>query len=321
MKLKVGGHLSIGGGHHMALSAISKMGGNCLQIFSSTPRIWTEAGLPQDKIDLFLSEKNRLHIDPVYFHASYLVNLADSERIGNLSKRSLIAELKLASKMGIRGSIVHLGSFKGKEVQIKNQKQNSMNTPSLFDTAELNPPTIQSKPEFIDQATNPAFHTLIQNIQEVLASTPKETLFMIENAGNRKIGLTLEEIGSIIKSVGNDRLRVCLDTCHLHAAGYDLSSDSSFTSFLNTFNLAIGLSRLELFHINDSKDDFKSFRDRHQNLGQGCIPQTVFHNIVNNPATKMLSFILETPGFENLGPDQKNIDILKSMILEKRQQE
>jgi deoxyribonuclease-4 len=323
---KFGAHLSKEGDFTKPLKSIVEKGGNCLQIFASSPRIWSQATVSDSQILAFKKEKERLGVDPVYFHASYLVNLADNGRVGHLSKQSLISELILAQKMGVRGSIVHLGSFKKQITENKQSRLSGIHDAVIPNKSETSSGHITKKPQLAlelfqteDSALSPdsasdSFQVLIDNIAEVLKQTPPSTFFMIENAGNRKIGLRLEEIGNIIKAIKSDRLRVCLDTCHLHAAGYDLTTESSLESFLNTFNTAIGLDRLELFHINDSRDDFESFRDRHENLGQGKISESVFKLILNHQRLSYLPFIIETPGFENTGPDKKNLDILKSFL-------
>lgn len=275
--MKLGAHLSISGGFTKPLEKIVKIGGNCLQIFSSSPRGWDLPKLLTDSVlNDFLKLKQKLGVEPVYFHATYLINLADGERIGELSKKMLIAELNLAAELGIRGSIVHLGSF-------KNNKSASQGV------------------------------TLQNNLAEILKETSDNTFLMIENAGNHKIGASMEEIGGIIKSVKDERVRICLDTCHLHAAGYDLSSKEKLDFFLNKLDQLDLLDKLELFHANDSKDPFGSFRDRHENLGQGLVGQEVFKGLLNHPKTKDLPFIIETPGFDGNGPDQKNLEILKKM--------
>ena len=111
--MKIGAHLSIAGGYHKALERVSEIGGNCLQIFSASPRGWNRAVINDEIRKLFLTTKANFGIQDVFFHASYLINLADDGRIGAESKKSLIAELNAASQLGIMGSIVHTGSFKG----------------------------------------------------------------------------------------------------------------------------------------------------------------------------------------------------------------
>lgn len=284
--LKLGAHQSILGGYQKALKKVKEIGGNTLQIFSSSPRGWSFAKITKTKKDIeeFIKLKKELQIDPVYFHASYLINLADESKIGYLSKRSLINELNIAKKLNIKGSIVHLGSFKDSQI---------LNT--SFEN-------------------NPKYKVLIKNIQETLSQTPKETLFIIENAGNRKIGQNLEELAFIFRQLNNPRIRLCLDTCHLFANGYSFDNKVDLTIFLNKLDRLNLLDRLELWHLNDSRDPLNSGRDRHENIGQGEIGIEEFKAILNHKETENFPFIIETPGFDQKGPDKKNLDILKSLI-------
>lgn len=284
--IRLGAHQSISGGYTQALERIKNIDGNCLQIFSSSPRGWNFPKITEQQIVDFVNLRDKLKINPVYFHASYLVNLADNERVGHLSKQYLITELNLAPKLDIRGSIIHLGSFKNKEIR-----------PLLDRTTDV----IRYK-------------TLINNIKEILEKTPKESLFIIENAGNRKIGQTLEEIAQIFKDVNNPRVRICLDTCHLFSNGYSFKNTKELDLFLDKLEKLDLLNKLELWHVNDSRDEFNSGRDRHENIGQGTILLEEFKTLLNHKKTKNYPFIIETPGFKNEGPDKKNLDILKSLI-------
>lgn len=280
--IKIGAHLSIAGGKEKAVERITEIGGNCLQIFSGSPRTWAQPKTNKKEIDKFLETKKNLGVDPVYFHASYLLNFGDTGRIAAISKKTLINELKVAAKLNIKGSIVHPGSFKDKS-----------------DT-----PAYEHK----------NYDKFIDNIKEVLKETPKNTFFIVENSGTNKIAKTIEEIEMIIKGVNSKRMKVCLDTCHLHAAGYDLSSKKKLEDFLKNFDEKIGLDRLELWHVNDSRDELGSFRDRHDNLKEGHISPKTFDLLINHPKLKNMPFVIETPGFDGKGPDKKNVDILKKYI-------
>ena len=284
--MKIGAHLSIAGGYYKALERIVAIDGNCLQIFSSSPRGWRYATITNESKQIFKDTKIRLKINEVFFHASYLVNLADEGKIGEKSKESLIAELTVASQLGIIGSIVHLGSFKsGRDV-------------------------ISHVSKLADQK----YKTLIDNIKEILINTPQDSFLIIENAGNRKIGQNIDEIASIITDVNNERLKVCLDTCHLFSAGYNLSTKETMDTFFDEFEGKIGLRKLIVFHLNDSKDPFNSGRDRHENIGQGTLSLKPFKLLLNDERTHHLPFIIETPGFNKKGPDKENIDIIKSLV-------
>ena len=280
--MKLGAHQSISGGYAEALKRINNIGGNCLQIFSSSPRGWNFAKSTEQEIFQFLNLKSQLNIDPIYFHASYLINLADDGRIGHLSKMSLIAEMNLAPKLGIKGSIIHLGSFKNYLIH--------------------------------DRGQDNKYRILIANINEVLDKTRKKSLFIIENAGNRKIGQTLEEISQIVKDVNDKRVRLCLDTCHLFSSGYKFETNKELDLFLNKLVKLKINNLIELWHVNDSRDEFNSGRDRHENIGQGMIGIEEFRVLTNHSKTNHFTLISETPGFDGNGPDKKNLDILKALL-------
>mgnify|MGYP001591952430 FL=1 len=282
MGMTFGAHLSIAGGYEKALERAAAIGANCLQMFSGNPRSFSGPTVGDTVGKAFAKKAKEFGVAPVYFHAPYLVNLASEEMTGELSEKLLIKELKAAAFMGVRGSIVHLGSFKKAEGEEKERQ----------------------------------YTLLIERVTTILEETPKAPLFIIENAGTRKIGQTMEEIAGIIREVKGhgQRLQVCLDTCHLHAAGYDISSKEKLDDFLALFDKLIGLEKLECFHINDSRDEFGSLRDRHDNIGEGKIPKDVFRLALNHPKLKALPFLLEVPGFDDQGPDKKNLDLLKAMV-------
>ncbi|MCR4276533.1 MAG: deoxyribonuclease IV [Candidatus Roizmanbacteria bacterium] len=275
--IKLGAHQSISGGYSEALKRINNIGGNCLQIFSSSPRGWNFAKPTDDEIKQFLTLNSSLLISPIYFHASYLVNLADDSRIGHMSKLSLISELNIASKLKVKGSIIHLGSYKNEVSSIK-------------------------------------YPVLIKNIKEILDKIPKDTFFIIENAGNRKIGQTLEEISQIVKDVDNPRVKICFDTCHLFSNGYRFNDSGELDAFFAKLSKLKINDLIEVWHVNDSRDEFDSGHDRHDNIGEGKIGINEFKTLLNHPKTKKYPFIIETPGFDGNGPDKKNLDILKSLI-------
>ncbi len=275
--LKVGGHLSTSGGLSTAFLKSQEIGANTFQIFSNSPRMWASRTISSEQILQFVKAKQELHIDPIYFHAPYILNLADAAEIGRKSVECLISELRLAHALSIKGTIVHVGSLK-------------------------------------DNDKNIGFKTVIKNIKMVLENTPEETLFIIENAGSHKIGASLEEIGQLVSELNNPRIRVCLDTCHLFAAGYDISTQEKFDVFFEKFDQLIGLEKLEVFQVNDSKDSLGSFRDRHENIGKGTIGLETFRLLLNNSLTKNIPFILEVPGENKSGPNKANVDILKGLV-------
>ena len=296
--LILGAHVSIAGGFKEAPARASIIGANAVQMFSGSPRGWNFASATKEQADEYKEEVKKHGIKTSYFHASYLINLADDGRNGNHSVEALIAELTVAEKLGVAGSIIHLGSFKEEKKKAE----------------ELMPTLLGGGGATSSYVKHERYPLLISNIKAILKKAPKDVRFIIEDMGMRKIGRSLDEIAEIIKDVPDPRVKVCLDTCHLHAAGYDLATKKKLDDFLEMFDSIIGLDRLECFHLNDSRDDFGSLRDRHDNIGEGNVPKDVFKLIVNHPELRNLPFLLEVPGFDGNGPDKKNADVVKSMV-------
>ena len=109
-------------------------------------------------------------------------------------------------------------------------------------------------------------------------------------------------------------MRLCFDTCHLFSNGYKFNTTKELDIFLDKLDQLGLLQLIEVFHVNDSRDEFNSGHDRHDNIGQGKMNIDEFKTLLNHPLTKNFPFIIETPGFEKKGPDKKNLDILKSFV-------
>jgi len=275
--IKLGAHLSIAGGWDKALDKAAKIGANCLQIFSGSPRLWARPQPDPDQIKAFKTKRQKLNIDPVVFHALYLINLAAFNQTAQKSVKVLAEELQLAERLGVMGSVVHLGSF------------------------------LKHNPQL-------AYQELLKNMTQVLATAPPNVYFIIENAAGNKIGQSLDQIFQIFNDIKDKRLRLCWDTCHGFAAGIDLSSPDKLDRLLDQIDQHIGFDKLVLWHFNDSRDPFNSGRDRHENIGAGYIGLDTFRTIINHPTASRIPMIIETPGFDKKGPDKQNLDILKSLI-------
>lgn len=270
----IGAHVSIAKGFAGAAVHTRAIGAAAIQMFSSSPHQWGRSREDETDIAAFVKLADMRGVVPRYFHASYLLNLADEGRVGKISATTLAREMILAPKLGVRGSVVHVGSWKG---------------------------------------APPDWDRLAGVVRDILKQTPEETFFIMENSGTRKIGVALEDIAALAKRVKNPRFKVCLDTCHLFTAGYDIRTREKLDRFLDLFDAKVGMERLELWHVNDSRDPFSSFRDRHENIGEGTIGLEPFRALLNHPKAKKLPFILETPGFDGEGPDKKNVEILKRL--------
>jgi deoxyribonuclease-4 len=127
------------------------------------------------------------------------------------------------------------------------------------------------------------------------------------------VGSHFAELGAIIRQVGDKRVKVCLDTQHAYAMGYELTTQEGLEAALAEFKREVGLNRLVAVHANDSKVPLGGVRDRHENIGEGLIGREGFRLIMSHPAFAKIPFILEVPGFGKQGPDKQNLDILKDI--------
>jgi deoxyribonuclease-4 len=195
------------------------------------------------------------------------------------SKDALIDDLTIADRIGAEGVIVHVGSHKGRG----------------FETV-------------IDQIVN--------SINQIFLEAESNASLILENSAGTgdKIGAKFEELGEIIKACGSKQIKICLDTQLTFASGYPIHQKDGLEKALLEFDQEVGIDNLAVIHANDSKVPFLTANDRHENIGEGYIGKEGFGIILANPIMKKLPFILETPGFDNLGPDKRNIEILKQLV-------
>ncbi len=279
-----GGHVSIAGGLDKAVERARERGFSVIQTFAGSPRSFQTKKYTVEQINLFNSLYKKASLKGLFFHAIYLLNLASTNKtLVDLSARSLIEYLQFGEKVGSYGTIFHIGSAKERK----------------FD---------EVKPQVVGA------------IQKVLKNTPKSQFLIMEfaaGAGNI-IGDTLEEMVELYSLVGNPRrLKICLDTQHLFASGVNVADYSEFNNWLQKFDRLLGIDNLVCVHANDSKSDLGSHVDRHENIGQGKIGCLGFQNILKQPLLQDKPFILETPGFDNQGPDRGNIAVLKKLWLKR----
>lgn len=266
--MQIGCHVSIAGGLSRAVDRAVERGANTIQIFASSPRTWAGPAHEPGEVNRFVDQTKAKDIDPVVIHAKYLVNLAspDPETVKK-SLGSLVEDLVFAAKIGAWGSIVHVGSHKGKGLGL-------------------------------------GLEQIVAGCQTVLNQTPEETWLMLENtAGSQtqsvhKIGSRFEELAYLVDRIGSERVKVCLDTQHSLASGYDVASGQGLQVTLDEFDRLIGLNRLVVVHVNDSKVALGSGKDRHENVGEGAIGSKGLRLILNHPKLKHLPFILETPALD-----------------------
>ncbi|OGD71983.1 hypothetical protein A3A84_01560 [Candidatus Collierbacteria bacterium RIFCSPLOWO2_01_FULL_50_23] len=273
---RIGAHVSTAGGVVNALTRTTEIGGNCLQIFAGSPRSWARRLYEEKEISSFLNESAKLDYSPTFIHALYLVNLAsDNPDLVKKSVDSLITDLKNGQVIASAGVIVHLGSHQGRGFV-----------------------------SVVDQVAGV--------IRQILNAT-EETPFIIENSAGQqgKIG-SLTEIGELFAKVNHPRLKLCLDSAHLFEAGYDLRNLSALDTLVNELTDQGLFNQIVCLHLNDSKTEFNSRNDQHENLGDGKIGLLGLSQLVNHEDLVDLPIILEVPGDSGF-PDAKQIAIAKSL--------
>ncbi len=275
----IGCHLSASKGFlAMGKTAVS-IGANTFQFFTRNPRGGTAKALDQSDIDAFLEYSREHGIGIILAHAPYTLNACSKdEKIREFAKNTMADDLRRMEAVPGNLYNFHPGSHVGQGIETGieqiSAQLNELLTPELTTTVLL----------------------------ETMAGKGSE------------VGSRFEEIKAIIDRVDlKDKLGVCLDTCHVHDAGYDVVND--LDGVLSTFDRVIGIDRLRAVHINDSKNPFESHKDRHEVIGGGSIGTEAFARIINHPQLCGLPFYLETPN--ELEGYAKEIAMLKDLRADK----
>ena len=276
--MKLGAHVSTSGGLQKAIERATNIGAEAIQIFASSPRAWRFRHPDDETAEEFRRLSEQENESPCYIHGSYLVNIGGSSDQIEKSIDSLVNNMQAAAKIGAEGVIFHGGSHKGKGFD------------NVFDQA-------------------------VDTLQKVLELSPDNVWLCLENSAGMgaHIGSSFQEMGALISGVNHPNLKVCLDTEHLFAAGYNIASPRELKEVMKEFDAEIGLDKLVAVHANDSKVELGAGVDRHENIGDGHIGTDGFKCIMAEPSFKNVPFFLEVPGFDGEGPDKKNLDLLKEI--------
>ncbi|MEN8199963.1 MAG: deoxyribonuclease IV [Thermodesulfobacteriota bacterium] len=278
----LGAHESVAGGLHLAFTRIKEVGGTALQIFTRNQRQWNPAPVTEEERGLFAAAWEESDHIPVASHASYLINLASGK--SELVEKSIAAfvdELKRCDLLDIPKVVIHPGSHGG-------------------DGGE----------EGLSRFT--------ANLDRVLEGADNQVRVLLETTAGQGTGLgsRFEELAAIIaQSKYPEKLGVCVDTCHIFAAGYDIRSPESYRSTMDSFDALVGIERIEFFHLNDSKKGLASRVDRHEHIGKGEIGLEGFRNLLNDPRFGNHPMTLETPKGKDLQEDRDNLEILRSLLV------
>lgn len=277
----LGAHMSTVGGVHTAFARGASIGCTTMQVFVKNNNQWYGKPLTPEDVTLYKSGQELTSIAPVVAHAAYLINLcATNPSTLKNSRRAFENELTRCEALGITALIFHPGAHvgAGEEEGIKRIAE-SLNM-------------VHAK-------------TLGFRVLSALECTAGQ---------GTTLGYRFEQLREIIDRVDeHGRMGVCLDTCHLFAAGYDISTEKGWHDTMEDFDRIVGLERLVAVHTNDSKRECGSRVDRHEHIGKGMIGLTGFRMLMNDPRLAAVPKILETEKSEDMHEDVENMRVLKSL--------
>jgi deoxyribonuclease-4 len=278
----LGAHMSIGGGVHMAIERGCSIKCTAIQMFVKNNMQWFARPLTREEIRTFLNHAQRGELLSIFAHANYLINLAATNpQFLESSIRALAEELTRADQLELPFLVVHPGAHLGAGEQAGLDK-------------------------------------IVSSIDRVFRKIPrvKTRLALETTAGQGScLGHTFEQIGHIIENAREpERLCVCLDTAHVFAAGYDITSEAAVRKVFREFDRVIGLDRLVAIHLNDSKAARSSHVDRHEHIGKGKIGLEAFRFIMRNRRLARIPKVLETPKGKDMREDRMNLKTLRDLV-------
>ncbi len=268
-----------GGGLGSAVRAGAAIGCTAIQVFTSSPRMWKSSPASAEKKTDLDAARKETGISSIVSHDTYLVNLCHAE--AEMAQKSLVTlrdELIRCATYEIPFVVSHMGSFGAQDHEV-------------------------------------ALKKIAQAALQLLDETPSHvTLCMETTAGQgSSVNSRFEELATILDHCKNpERLAVCLDTCHIFAAGYDIRTEATYEATFSEFDRVIGIKKLKVIHCNDSKKPLGSRVDRHEDIGKGQIGLEAFRCLVNDPRFVTTPILIETPEAEE--GHAKNIAVLKSLI-------
>ena len=280
-----GAHESIAGGVFKAIERGRTATCDTIQMFNKSNSQWRAKKLVDDEIEKYFKMQDELGVSVACSHSSYLINIASPvAELNEKSYHALKEEMERCELLKIPGLVFHPGSHVGSGEE-----------------AGLN--------------------AIVKNINKIFENLKdNNVLLLLETTAGQgtNLGYTFEQLGYIIDNVEDkDHVGVCIDTCHIFAAGYPIIEPKDYKKTMKQFDNIIGLGKLKIIHMNDSKKEFGSKKDRHEHIGQGEIGLEAFRNFVNDSRLKKVPMILETPKDETLEDDIKNLKVLRSLVKKK----
>ena len=280
--MRFGFHISIAGGFSKVVERAQVRGCETIQFFSRNPRGWKYSPLNKKEVEEFRLSVRSVGLSPIFLHMPYLPNIASSKsKFYKRSIQSIAIDLQRAEQLGAQYLIIHIGHR-------------------------------------MESSEDEAIQAVSQGINQAFEKGKNSVTLLMENTAGQgtEIGNNFDQIKKIIEGVEeNGRLGVCLDTAHTFEAGYDLSNKEGMEKTLEQFDKMVGLKRLHLIHLNDSKTPLGSRKDRHWHIGEGCIGLEGFRHLINHPLLKHLPGIMETPRKDTV-EDLRNMKVIRHLVEE-----
>lgn len=277
----LGAHVSIAGGLHRAFDRALQATCDAVQVFNKSNHQWAARDLEAGELELWFEAMMDSGVLVACSHNSYLINLATPDaELREKSRRSFREEVERCHVLGIPNLVFHPGAHLGSGVDAGVAR--------------------------IAEACNRVFEEL----------PGSEVVLCLETTAGTgtHLGVRFEELAAIIDRVDNRAMMgVCLDTCHVFAAGYDLAGAEGYADMMGSLAETVGLERLKVLHLNDSKTALGSRRDRHEQIGAGCIGLRGFRNLLADPRLRGVPMILETPKGADLAEDVMNLETLRRL--------
>lgn len=273
-RMLIGAHVSPAGGPAKAVERGVEKHCRAIQIFNQNPRAWKPTVYSDEQVAAFGEAMADSDVDALLIHAVYLLNCAsDDDDVRAKSLTSLVASLRAGAALGAHAVVLHPGSAKAGEVE-------------------------------------PAIERAGATIREALAESEGCALHLENTAGSGgTLGRSFEELAALLAAAGGDqRLGLCLDSCHLFASGFDIRTPAGLAAVLDDCVAAVGPDRLGSLHLNDSQTGLGSNRDRHANIGEGELGDEGCAAFLSEPRFEGLPCVLETPGPDRKGPTAQEID-------------
>jgi len=282
MRVLLGAHMSIAGGVHTAVERGNRIGCTTMQMFVKNNNQWHGKPLTDSEISTYKDLLSKSSIDPVVVHDTYLINLcAKNKRILRKSRAALKDELDRCELLGVPYLNFHPGAHVG-------------------------------------QGENDGIKIIVESLNIVHEQTKGYRVkSVIETTAGQgtSVGYRFEQIKSIIDAVEQkERMAVCVDTCHVFAAGYDIATEEGYEKTFDAFDTLIGLENLAAFHVNDSKRPLGSRIDRHEHIGKGKIGLAGFGFLMNDARFASVPKILETDKGPEMLEDIENMNVLKGLV-------